>query len=170
MSEPLSRLYRQALKQEPVEGLAAAQLIALTEGRLQGDERDAVLERLAADPAAPALLAFVREADHEARILALELRRADAVARSWARPRRRRLAWAAAAALAVIVLAVPLSLKDQQSGGDQFAADAAALAVDREVILAASFEGGRGSESGSDSHSNDNGNGNGSIFHSRFDG
>jgi hypothetical protein len=169
MTERLSHLYREALRQQGLQpDLDAETLQALADGRLCGEPLQAAIDRLALQPDAPALLAFVRDADHEARLLALQLRRADAVARSWTRPRRARLALAAAAAVAALALLLPLTLDRSELPGqaDAVAVSEAPLEVDRDVILAASFE----PKSGATESRAAEGNGNSSIFHSRFDG
>ncbi|HRQ64807.1 MAG TPA: hypothetical protein PKZ76_08090 [Xanthomonadaceae bacterium] len=166
MSEQLSRLYRKALMhRRPAQGLDAEQWQALADGRLEGEALAAALDALAKEPHAPALLAFAEDAAQQSKLLALELRRADAVARSWSRPRRR-LAWAAAAAVAALALIVPLSVKDGGDSGDTIAMQQRVTEVDRDVILASSFEHKRSSTETVPSESN----GNGAIFYSRFDG
>lgn len=161
MSEEIARLYRDALKRQPSAArLEALQLQALAEG---GAASDDALDRLSLDPDATALLAFARELAQESKLLALELRRADAVARSWSRPRRRRLALAAAAALATLALLLPQAVMDSQPGAELALSDAA-LDVDRDVILSSSFERRKSGES----ERSDNGNA--AIFTGRFDG
>jgi hypothetical protein len=167
MSEQLSRLYQQALKhQRSAESLDAPCLQALAEGGLEGEALEAALDALAVEADAPALLAFAEEAGQQSSWLALELRRADAVARSWSRPRRSRVILAAAAAVAALALMVPLAVMDGGNGVDTAAMPAADMEIDGEVILASSFENGRAS----DRHPARETRVNGVIFHSRFDG
>jgi anti-sigma factor RsiW len=163
MSERLSNLYRLATRRGASPAIEADALQALVEGRLDGEARDALGARLAAHPDGPALLAFARASDREARLLVAELRRGDAVARSWSRPARRRAAWLAAAA-AVLALAVPVAIMNGGDRAGDLAGPAEAIEIDRDLILAASFE------PGADGASQTPAAGNGSIFSSRFDG
>jgi anti-sigma factor RsiW len=164
MSERLSHLYRLATRRGAAPAIEADALQALVEGRLDGEARDALGARLAAHPDGPALLAFARASDREARLLAAELRRADAVTRSWSRPVRRRVAWLAAAAAAVLALSVPVAIMIGGERAGDLAGSAETIEIDHDLILAASFE------PGAESASRTSVDRNGRIFSSRFDG